>query len=184
MRHIYFIVLSIILFNSCNREDSNPLTPNNDSNIIFYSSFESDNSPSFVGWEYPPGNPTNLTSFSQDVPTGGGHWSLQIKGTQGLNYFPFIESETILSNPDSTAVYILSFWAKGKGIVHFGLWGPDTGWVMYSWIDSPTWQYFTDTLQQRSRYYNRLEIDLASANIDSLSTVNYDLFKIMVLAYN
>jgi hypothetical protein len=146
----------------------------NKSTLLFFSSFESKGNHNLNDWKVPPENAPNLHSFSNDVPESGGVWSLRLQGTQDGAAYSIIETNVSIANPDSPAVYILSYWAKGKGITFFRLTNSDSGWVSHSSFLNADWRYYSDTLIQYNMVYNTLTIELFASSFDSLSSAKYD----------
>ena len=130
------------------------------------------------GWQPKDSISTFKYSFSNDVPNGGGNWSLQIRG---IKYNASGVKTTLeLSESDSLKNYVLTFWAKGKGNLNFDLHTSDRGVGNFKPINYETWTFFTDTLFRYDVQLNKLSILLTSWDSDSLSCVKFDNLKVVV----
>ncbi len=83
-----FVLLAAFAFMSieCNKS---PVDPTDDTILLLNESFETDHTPTLVGWRF--GNP-QLAQLVNDAPPGGGNWSLQLTAdwapTLGFIYRP------------------------------------------------------------------------------------------------
>jgi|GEM_PF-5967214 len=183
-------VVTIFLFlviNSCSKNDDNITNPKiglidfgDTTNAVLLSSFEYNARASLQGWQ--PWLPSDSLSalkysFSNDVPNGGGHWSLKL---QGVKYTEVsIDTNIILSSSDSLTNYILTFWAKGKGGVVFSIDAPDRGVVSTPGINCTSWTFFADTLFRRDVELNKLSVALTSWAQDSTAHILFDNVKVV-----
>lgn len=179
------IIISVLIINSCLKEDDNITNQSINSvdfgdttNAILLSSFEFNGMAELQGWGPIDSISNYKYSFSNDVPNGGGCWSLQIRG---IKYnVSGVKTTLDLSGADSLKNYILTFWAKGKGNLYFDLYTSDRGVVNFVPIDYETWTFFTDTLFRYDVLLNKLTIHLTSWDSDSLSCVLFDNIKVVV----
>lgn len=182
----YFaIIFLLFLLNSCSKNGNNIVNPyfkqvdfGDTTNAIFLSSFEQNGTPSLNGWNSWGSLSTSTYSFSDDVPIGGGNWSLQLKGAvhkdigviATIDLYPF----------DSLKNYIVTFWAKGKGYVTISMDAPDRGIVSFPNVNCNSWTLFADTLFRQDVALNKLSILLTESDPDSLNYVLFDNIKVVV----
>jgi hypothetical protein len=97
-------VLPVLFFSGCAEEKT---TEPPDENTLLYSSFEKDGQPSADGWSLPTGS-----KFVNDVPSGGGNYSLELPASQPPEEYAEIKVpvKTQFNN------YQLTFQAKHEGI--------------------------------------------------------------------
>ena len=182
----YLVILFLIfIISSCSKNDDDIINPfagkinfGDTTNAIFLSSFELNGNPSIQGWQPWDSLSTLKYSFSNNVPVGGGNWSLELRG--GAYAKNSVEATLDLNPSDSLKNYVLSFWAIGKGQVIFSLDAPDRGVVGLPNINCTTWTFFADTLFRNSIDLNKLSILLTEGNSDSLAYVLYDNVKVVV----
>jgi hypothetical protein len=109
MKTISFVCVAICCFSSCKNPVDNKT--GTEENLIQNPSFESNGNPTTEGWTYYSNFPAADTSdgtFSNDVPPGGGNWSLVVGvGDRVVKYL-----ETKVAAPTGEHHYRLSAWAK------------------------------------------------------------------------
>ena len=174
-----------MIINSCSNKNDNITNPNVNSidfgdttNAILLSSFEYNGIPYLAGWQPEDSISTNKYSFSNDVPNGGGNWSLQLQGVKKYTEVR-IDTTITLSPLDSLKNYILTFWAKGRGGVIISLYSEDRRVVDLPVINCTSWTFFTDTLFRYDVELNKLSIILSTQSQDP---VLYDNIKVIVKA--
>lgn len=141
--HMGIILVAVIAvgFYSCKKSGDTIVGPPNGVNLIANSSFESNGTPSFQGWQV---NDTSLVRFSTDVPPDGGAWSICIETVWG-----HARVQTIIALPEGTHPYKLSIWAKRQGVggtislifnnaIRNSLTVSDTTWTVYTFNDTLT----------------------------------------------
>ncbi len=148
MKSICIVCLVIFYFSSCKNPVDNKT--GTEENLIQNSSFELNGNPTREGWTYYSNFPTDTSDgiFSNDVPPGGGNWSLVVGvGDRVVKYL-----ETKVAAPTGEHYYRLSAWAKtyssdpgsGSSFISLALndsirklFGPqDTTWRYYESIDT------------------------------------------------
>ena len=115
-----------------------------------YASFEANGAPSLNDWQYTQLGNSSYVTFSHDVPSGGGSWSLSLQcdtvyNSGVTNCFHF-------NNSNDNDVYVLSYWAKcvgfSQGTVQFAMYGPmpADGIGPQRFITNTDWQYNSLTI--------------------------------------
>ena len=173
MKKLLIPATMFFLFSSCSNGDG-VIDPNFYSytlGLIFFSSFESGTSPSTSGWVVYPNYPSPLVSFSRDVPPRGGFWSINLHRVTDPDSQAEVGFLTSLSMSDTVENYVVSFWAKGKGIVTITVSDTSGGWYNGSSINASSWTFFADTLNRFEARYNTLEVYFYSWTKDSASSV-------------
>ena len=130
------------------------------------------------GWKTWGPLSTSMDSFSNDVPIGGGNWSLKLKGAvhkeigdiATIDLFPY----------DSFKNYVVTFWSKGKGQVTISMDAPDRGIVSFFNVNGNSWTLYADTLFRYDVALNKLSILLTEEDPDSLNYVLFDNIKVVV----
>jgi len=180
IRSIYLTSL-LIFCASCSENGGviSPITYGDMTDVIFFSSFESGREPSTSGWQPQSAYSSGFVSFSDDVPHGGGYWSLYLRRSLGPDSIGEIVYSTSLSMTDTIENYIVTFWAKGKGDVSLTVEDFSDGWYNGSAVDVSTWTFFADTLNRYEARYNTLELRFAPQWNDSLSSIHVDNVKLI-----
>ena len=93
------------------KKNNNPVSPSDVT--LMYASFEANGAPSLNDWQYTQLGNSSYVTFSHDVPSGGGSWSLSLQcdtvyNSGVTNCFHF-------NNSNDNDVYVLSYWAKCVG---------------------------------------------------------------------
>ena len=106
-----------------------------------------------------------------------GHSIFEVYRVQSLN--PGIESTSALIDSDSLMSYVLTFWARGKGLA--SIIGTDStgGWINRTVVNASSWTFFADTLLRHQLKYNTLEVWLYAPTDDSLSSIYFDNIKVV-----
>ena len=101
---ILVVFLFALFIYGCTEEETTEPT---DENTLLYSSFEKNGKFSSDGWSLPA-----LADSSNDVPTGGGSFSLQLEASQPPETYAYknVPVKTQFNN------YKLTFWAKSSGV--------------------------------------------------------------------
>jgi hypothetical protein len=149
MRIILYICLLpaiLLAIPGCSKEDSNSSTSADSINYIHNSSFEYNNMPSLDNWRSDQGL---SVIFSNDVPPGGGTWSVMLQTVWG----PVLMLENTVAAVPGTQFLRYSVWSKGEGvmgkaefyvirqdsmILRKGFDITDSSWVWYSYLDTVT----------------------------------------------
>ena len=178
-RSITSIVI-FLAFWSCSEKNgiTSPISAGDMTGILFFSSFESDNSPTTTGWQVWPSAPSSLVSFSRDVPSGGGYWSLNLQCKGNRDSVGGIVFRTSVSMSDTIENYIVSFWAKGKGSANLTVTDTSGGWLNGNSINVSSWTFFADTLNRYQSRYNTLEVFFGAWSKDSVASLYLDNVKI------
>jgi len=173
MNKLFLPTIVFFLFSSCSKKDGvvDPIIEGNTAGVMFFSSFELDRNPSTSGWAVYPIPPSPLVSFSSDVPYGGGFWSINLHRGADRDSQAEVGFETSLSMSDTVETYIVSFWAKGKGIVSMTVSDDTIGWYLGRDIIASSWTFFADTLDRHESRYNKLEVYFSSSTNDSLPSI-------------
>jgi hypothetical protein len=97
------LLLAIFIYGCTEEETTEPT----DENLLINTSFEKNGKFSPDGWSLPA-----LADSSNDVPTGGGSFSLQLEASQPPESYAYIKVpvKTQFNN------YKLTFWAKSTGV--------------------------------------------------------------------
>lgn len=107
------LLLIPMFFNSCN----NITSPVIKQNLLPNPSFEENGEPSLSGWTV---YDSVAIHFSNDVPPGGGKWSIYMFGNNPLSLQPILlrlmSRKVNLLNGNN--IYIFSFWAKADSTVN------------------------------------------------------------------
>jgi len=103
----YFIFSILITFfiSGCSEEEKSVNPPSG--NALINSSFEKNGQPSSDGWTIPSGS-----KYSNDVPPGGGSYSLELESNQP----PEVYAEIMVPVLTQFNNYKLSFWSKSSGV--------------------------------------------------------------------
>jgi hypothetical protein len=109
----YFIFSILITFfiSGCSEEEKSVNPPSG--NALINSSFEKNGQPSSDGWTIPSGS-----KYSNDVPPGGGSYSLELESNQP----PEVYAEIMVPVLTQFNNYKLSFWSKSSGVTS-GIYG-------------------------------------------------------------
>ena len=133
----YLSFLGILLwFWSCKQETQ---ITDDISNLIHNSSFETNGQPTFQTWIAD----TTLARLVQDVPNGGGSWSLRLEpGWIPQEGF----ARTYITGESGTGGYYLRVWTKSinrwRGSVTIGKWSGNTlTQTKSAYSDSSGWNY-------------------------------------------
>lgn len=176
MSNFYTLLISFaltLLTLACS-DDRTSVSPNGAGNMITNSSFEDLDGPSTYGWLVNE----ELAGFDEDVPPGGGGWSLALYHGMPPEWG---SARTIITNQAGKHIYCLTSWAKSTGVggaVYFGKWSgndwvqekhvmipPDANsWTAYKIIDTLDVQV-ADTLGITLLGYG-LEVELGSVLFD------------------
>lgn len=102
---IFFISFSVfvLIIASCQEDENEIITPG--TNVLVNTTFEKGDSASADGWII---SPPPLGGFSEDIPPGGGNYSLQLQASNPEGGRATITVPVILEKP----VYEFTFWAK------------------------------------------------------------------------
>ena len=102
-KRLILLLLAIFIY-GCTEEE---ITEPTDENLLINTSFEKNGKFSSDGWFLPA-----LADSSNDVPTGGGSFSLQLEASQPPESYAYIKVpvKTQFNN------YKLTFWAKSTGV--------------------------------------------------------------------
>lgn len=174
------IIITVALINCCSNSSDSIIDITLEENLIRNSSFEFKGVQSLEGWYV---EDTDRVGFSDDVPEGGGEWSVGIE--PGL----VPESYTIsylIAAPEGTHSYRFSFWAKRESISSVArLWvkKPDINLILrVIGISSSYWvQYSTlVTMDTQSGDTIIVQLDGGSTEVSTGST-KYDLVKLIKL---
>jgi hypothetical protein len=175
------IIFVGVLFNSCKKSGDTIADPLPDPNMITNSSFESNGNPSLQDWDV---FRTQFVESVQDVPPGGGSWSVAIRD---VNDWSAVAIHAKAAAPIGTHIYQFSFWSKCvvniTGEVAFLLHREDTlSYRKYLVIDKTTWTSYTllDTLTTTTG--DSLEIWLSGGYLGTGSGKTfYDLCRLEIL---
>ena len=101
---ILVVFLFALFIYGCTEEGTTEPT---DENTLLYSSFEKNGKFSAAGWSLPA-----LANSSNDVPTGGGNFSLLLEASQPPESYAYtkVPVKTQFNN------FKLTFWAKSTGV--------------------------------------------------------------------
>ena len=109
---IVFVLLLAIVCVGCK---DNGTGPSSATNLITNSTFERNGKPSLDGWHRWEESDTSVTEFSQDIPSGGGGFSITFQARQ----FSPCPSNSIYANltvPSGNHLYRISIYGKRTGI--------------------------------------------------------------------
>jgi hypothetical protein len=162
-------------------DPSGPVTGNTqDENLIRNSSFEFDGAASLEGWT---AEDTARIAFSDDVPDGGGTWSIEIEaGTVPETY-------TVLSAipaPEQPHQYLFAFWAKRlgpDGLVRLWVKSPDVNKIVrLIGVSSSYWIQYVTYFTLSTQPGDTIFVELEGGSSEVLAgTVAYDLVTLIKL---
>lgn len=163
----------------CNKSDLWVAVPPITTNLISNSSFEFNGVPSLQGWVMFLSPPLDTL---RDAPTGGGTWSVAIRG---VNFLPIPSMRFIAAAPAGSHVYQLSVWGKfaiRAGFAGLNLLRNDTTYPQMGLsINDTTWAWYhaLDTLTTING--DSLEVRLSGAYAGLASKTFFDLCKLDVI---
>jgi hypothetical protein len=143
---LFILPLVFPVFQGCSKDDSNSSSSSDSINYIHNSSFEYNNLPSSDNWQSDQGI---SVIFSNDVPPGGGTWSVMLQTVWG----PVLTLENTVAAVPGTQFLRYSAWCRGEGItgkaefylirqksmiLRKGFDITDSSWVWYSYLDTVT----------------------------------------------
>ncbi|MHB1688739.1 MAG: carbohydrate binding domain-containing protein [Ignavibacteriaceae bacterium] len=163
-KNFFKIILLFIplLINSC----ENVTSPVIQNNLLQNPSFEENGQPSLSGWTVID---TAMINFSNDVPPGGGKWSLFMYGYNPLSLQPILLSPLIqkVNLLKGSYIYTFSFWAKADSTVHSA--------AFFRAFKNDTLKVDKDIEITNSNWTNYNIVDtLASADYDSVEVLFHD----------
>jgi len=176
------IVILLLAINSC-KDKTNPVSPSNVYTIM-ESNFEGQGQPSLSGWQegYPYyGYRMPKYSFSNDVPSNGGKWSIKVSPPDTT--FSVLLFTAYPEQPSQSKQFRLTFWCKDQFQSNFydvslGAWSGSHGYSIpvkknYSeiWVQD-TINYYSDT---NTIDYFQIFISMFKPNSES-DTSKYILF--------
>jgi hypothetical protein len=107
---VIFSLIAFVALCGCNSDSETTIGPDQDTNLIVNSSFEMNGHPTYEGWQYWSNVQTSPT-FSNDVPSAGGKWSLVLSVGDRIG----ANLQTKVAAPIGGNRYKLSVWAKSLG---------------------------------------------------------------------
>ena len=153
----------------------NPVTVDQETPPLLFTSFESSGLPSLEDWYTSRSTmDTNAILFNEGSP-GGGSWSARVFGVPLSTQAIFRDVK--LNQSDSLTKYIISFWAKGNGAATIQLSSSATKMLQFGPIrsfDEPNWTHFSDTLVSHSTQFDTLSVLLSRGIFDSIAVAQFD----------
>jgi hypothetical protein len=176
---IFYIAFAMLAVSSCKDSSTNPTTEFQGS-VLMQSSFEDQGYPSLSSWQdgYLPSIKRRASySFSNDVPSNGGKWSLKINNPDTLGSTMYIGFKPI--QPSQMKQYRLTFSYKASSapsnyVVEFIAFVGNIAFQQAVWGDSTRWTQ--DTLIYSSNSYSPDSLNVAIDMFDIADTSKYVLF--------
>ncbi len=179
MKKPFVLIFLTVAFLGC--PNDNPVQDNGKVRMLLLSSFEAFGSPSLTGWEHFPSPVDTLTTFSDDVPPGGGKFSVRLSNSGTIQ----MRARVRLSKTDSLFRYVLSYWAKGYGVAHLTLHSSLLARTQYGpgrLVDDTLWTPFRDTLICGGSDFDTLNVWLYLWPFDTSSVVQFDEVQVLEIA--
>ncbi len=180
MRYMTFVIgFSLLVLCSCD----NPTEPLSEDTLLWSSSFEANGAPSLETWQPLDSSTAHAISFSPDVPSSAGQWSLFVPLDSMKIYS--LHQNIFLSPLTPNVVYVLTYRAKcvghGGGLAGFFVLSVDsTAHMCYNVVSNSDWTLYSDTIMPSARAivaqvalsvrydYSRISID------ELIHPVHYD----------
>jgi hypothetical protein len=138
---ILMFSFTFIGFN-CNPDDSY-VDPKDQDEVLFYSSFDSDNeTPNVKGWNLSDSLSSKYLAYSTDVINPYYHYSLKLQRDTITTYTPNINTSIIKLHSNANMKYFVTFYAKGNGEVFVGMKTIGESRTVVFNINSISWKYF------------------------------------------
>ena len=153
MSGFHYLILSLLMLTltlACS-DESTSVNPNGVTNMISNSSFEDLDGPTTYGWLVDE----ELAGFEDDMPPGGGEWSLVLNHGMPPEWG---WARTFVIDQPGEHIYCLTSWAKSTGVggaIYFGKWS-NNEWVQEKHVmvpvDADNWTEYQiiDTINVQS----------------------------------
>ena len=114
---IMLFTISSLLFLGWVCGGETPISPEDETDLLFASFFESNATPDMKGWSYSDSSARDFITASKDVPTTGNFYSVKLQSDTVNHFAPGILATIVNPHPYPKKQYVLSFYSKGKGEV-------------------------------------------------------------------